>query len=69
MVPQILQRIGFENVTVVEEQAEPNGNFPTVVYPNPEEREAMSMALTKAEQMDADLIMATDPDTDRDSGC
>jgi phosphoglucomutase len=65
MVPEILKRIGFENVTIVEEQAEPNGDFPTVVYPNPEEQEAMSLALAKAKQIDADLIMATDPDTDR----
>jgi len=65
MVPQILKRIGFTNVTVVEEQSEPNGDFPTVVYPNPEEQEAMSLALNKAREIDADLIMATDPDTDR----
>lgn len=65
LVPEILQRIGFDNVSVVEEQAEPDGNFPTVVYPNPEEQEAMSMAMAQAERMDADLIMATDPDTDR----
>ncbi len=65
MVPQILKRIGFENVVVVEEQSEPDGNFPTVVYPNPEEQEAMSLALDKADMLDADLIMATDPDTDR----
>lgn len=65
MVPEILRKIGFTNVTIVEEQAEPNGNFPTVVYPNPEEQEAMSLALARAEQIDADLIMATDPDTDR----
>ena len=49
----------------MEQQAEPNGNFPTVVYPNPEEEEAMSLALAKARDIDADLIMATDPDTDR----
>ncbi|GJM30522.1 MAG: phosphoglucomutase [Cyclobacteriaceae bacterium] len=65
MVPEILKRIGFSNVTIVEEQAEPDGNFPTVVYPNPEEQEAMSLALAKAGEIDADLIMATDPDTDR----
>lgn len=65
MVPLILERIGFSNVTIVDEQAEPNGNFPTVVYPNPEEQEAMSLALAKAREIDADLIMATDPDTDR----
>ena len=65
MVPEILKRIGFKNVNIVEEQSEPDGNFPTVVYPNPEEQEAMSLALAKAESIDADLIMATDPDTDR----
>ncbi len=65
MVPEILRRIGFTNVNIVEEQAEPNGNFPTVVYPNPEEQEAMSLAMAKAKAIDADLIMATDPDTDR----
>lgn len=65
MVPEILKRIGFNNVFVVEEQAEPNGDFPTVVYPNPEEQEAMSLALAKAKEINADLIMATDPDTDR----
>lgn len=65
MVPLILDRIGFTNVSIVEEQAEPNGDFPTVIYPNPEEQEAMSMALAKAREINADLIMATDPDTDR----
>lgn len=65
LVPEVLKRKGFEHVTVVEEQAEPNGDFPTVVYPNPEEREAMSMALTQATSINADLVMATDPDADR----
>ncbi|HEY4651511.1 MAG TPA: phospho-sugar mutase, partial [Pontibacter sp.] len=65
LVPQVLQRFGFSNVTIVEEQAEPNGNFPTVVYPNPEENEAMTLALHKAREIDADLILATDPDSDR----
>lgn len=65
LVPEILKRKGFTNVSVVEEQAEPNGDFPTVVYPNPEEREAMTLALNKAMELDADLIMATDPDADR----
>jgi len=65
LVPEVLKRKGFEKVTIVEEQAEPNGDFPTVVYPNPEEKEAMSMALAKAEAIDADLVMATDPDADR----
>jgi phosphoglucomutase len=65
LVPELLKRFGFENVTIVQEQAEPNGNFPTVVYPNPEETEAMSLALQKAKEIDADLILATDPDSDR----
>jgi phosphoglucomutase len=65
MVPAALAQMGFENVTVVEAQATPNGNFPTVVYPNPEEKEAMSMALDLAKKIDADLVIATDPDADR----
>ncbi|MEQ9377438.1 MAG: phospho-sugar mutase [Imperialibacter sp.] len=65
LVPEILKRMGFENVTIVDEQATPDGNFPTVVYPNPEEAEAMSIALKKAKAIDADLVMATDPDADR----
>ncbi len=65
LVPEALKRFGFENVHLVEEQAKPDGNFPTVVYPNPEEAEAMSMALNLAKALDADLIEATDPDGDR----
>ena len=65
LVPEILKLFGFKNVYIVEEQATPDGNFPTVVYPNPEESEAMSLALKKAKEVDADLIMATDPDADR----
>ncbi|UXP31384.1 phospho-sugar mutase [Reichenbachiella agarivorans] len=65
LVPTILERLGFKNVNVVAEQAQPDGNFPTVVYPNPEEQEAMSIALKRAEELDADLVMATDPDADR----
>jgi phosphoglucomutase len=65
LVPEVLKRFGFTNVHVVEEQAEPNGNFPTVVYPNPEEKEAMTLALNKAKEIDADLVLATDPDSDR----
>jgi phosphoglucomutase len=65
LVPEILKNFGFENVHVVQEQATPDGNFPTVVYPNPEESEAMSLALKQAKEIDADLIMATDPDADR----
>lgn len=65
MVPPILKKIGFNNVHVVEEQSVPDGNFPTVVYPNPEEQEAMSIALNKAKELEADLVLATDPDADR----
>ncbi len=64
-VPQVLKQMGFTNVHVVEEQAEPDGTFPTVVYPNPEEHEAMNLAMKKAAALDADLVMATDPDSDR----
>lgn len=65
LVPKALAKLGFEAVHIVEEQAEPNGNFPTVVYPNPEEKEAMTLALNKAKAIDADLVIATDPDADR----
>lgn len=65
LVPPILKRFGFTNVMIVEEQATPDGNFPTVVYPNPEEAEALSLALKKAKEVDAELVMATDPDADR----
>ncbi|WP_342087030.1 phospho-sugar mutase [Dyadobacter sp. OTU695] len=67
LVPQLLAKMGFEAVTIIEEQAEPKGNgqFPTVVYPNPEESEAMSKAVEKAKEIDADLVMGTDPDSDR----
>ena len=65
LTPAALQRFGFTNVTIVEEQATPDGNFPTVIYPNPEEKEALTLALKKAEAIDADLVLATDPDADR----
>jgi phosphoglucomutase len=65
LVPQALERFGFRNVTIVEEQAVPDGNFPTVVYPNPEESEAMSIGLKKAKEIDADILLGTDPDADR----
>ena len=65
LVPELLKRFGFDNVTVVKEQSEPNGDFPTVVYPNPEESDALSLAIQKAKEINADLVMATDPDADR----
>ena len=65
LVPALLKEFGFTNVTIVEEQAVPDGNFPTVIYPNPEETEAMSMGLKKAKEIDADILMGTDPDADR----
>ncbi|MFC0514902.1 phospho-sugar mutase [Mucilaginibacter angelicae] len=65
LVPQALERFGFKNVILVDEQITPDGNFPTVVYPNPEEKEALTLALKKAQETDADLVLATDPDADR----
>lgn len=65
MVPRVLNEYGFKNVHVVEEQATPDGNFPTVVYPNPEESEAMSIGLKKAQELNADILCGTDPDSDR----
>lgn len=65
LVPQALAQFGFTNVNIVEEQSQPDGNFPTVVYPNPEEKEALTLALKKAAEIDADLVLATDPDADR----
>jgi phosphoglucomutase len=65
LAPEVLKRFGFTNVTVVDEQATPDGNFPTVHYPNPEESEAMSIGLKKARELDADILLGTDPDSDR----
>jgi phosphoglucomutase len=65
VVPDALAALGFTNVTIVEEQKEPNGDFPTVIYPNPEEQEAMSMGVAKAKELDADIVLGTDPDADR----
>jgi phosphoglucomutase len=65
LVPDVLQRFGFTNVTIVTEQATPDGNFPTVVYPNPEEKETMGIGLKKAKELDADILLGTDPDSDR----
>lgn len=65
LVPKAFAEFGFTNVNIVEEQSRPDGNFPTVVYPNPEEKEALTLALKKAKEIDADLVLATDPDADR----
>ena len=65
LVPNALALYGFTNVHVVEEQAIPDGNFPTVIYPNPEETETMSIGLKKAKELDADILIGTDPDADR----
>ncbi|ULQ57560.1 phospho-sugar mutase [Flavihumibacter rivuli] len=65
LVPDVLKAFGFSNVTIVDEQSIPDGNFPTVHYPNPEESEAMSIGLKKAREIDADILLGTDPDADR----
>lgn len=65
LVPKALAAYGFDNVHIVEEQATPDGNFPTVIYPNPEEKETMSIGLKKAEELNADILLGTDPDADR----
>ncbi|CAN5207672.1 phospho-sugar mutase [soil metagenome] len=65
LVPEVLAAYGFDNVHIVEEQATPDGNFPTVIYPNPEETETMSIGLSKARELDADILLGTDPDADR----
>ena len=65
LVPKALAAYGFDNIHIVEEQATPDGNFPTVIYPNPEEQETMSIGLKKAKELDADILLGTDPDADR----
>ena len=65
MVPEALKTFGFKNIYGVDAQDIPDGNFPTVISPNPEEPEALSMAIEKAREVDADIVMATDPDGDR----
>ena len=65
LVPQALAKFGFDNVHVVKEQSNPDGNFPTVIYPNPEETETMSIGLKNAKELDADILLGTDPDADR----
>lgn len=65
LVPDALKAVGFTNVNLVKEQCVIDGNFPTVVYPNPEEEEAMTLSLNRAKEIEADLVLATDPDADR----
>jgi phosphoglucomutase len=65
MVPAALKAFGFENIQVVKEQAEPDGNFPTVIYPNPEEPEALTLAVALGKKAGAALVLACDPDGDR----
>jgi len=65
LIPRMLKQLGFTNVNVVEAQAVPDGNFPTTPSPNPEEKAAMKMAVELAQQIDADIVFASDPDADR----
>jgi len=65
LVPKALKNLGFTNVNIVKEQAISDGNFPTVKSPNPEEKSALEMAIKQAEEINADLVLATDPDADR----
>ncbi|MGF7003195.1 phosphoglucomutase [Lachnospiraceae bacterium PFB1-21] len=64
-VRRVLKELGFKNVYIVKEQELPDGNFPTVSYPNPEAKEAFTLGLKLAKEVDADLVLATDPDADR----
>ena len=64
-VQRILKEIGFENINIVSKQEKPDGNFPTVVYPNPEDKKAFELALKLAQEKNAEIILATDPDADR----
>ncbi|MAP54972.1 phospho-sugar mutase [Altibacter sp.] len=65
MIPKVLEQAGYTQVHIVEEQATPNGDFPTVTSPNPEEPEALRMAMERAEALQADIVIGTDPDCDR----
>ena len=69
MVPDSLKVFGFENIHVVKEQAEPDGTFPTVIYPNPEEAEALTMSIELGKKIGAELVLACDPDGDRYAAC
>ena len=65
IIPETLKRAGYQNLNIVKEQATPNGDFPTVISPNPEEPEALKMALDLADKVNADIVIGTDPDCDR----
>jgi phosphomannomutase len=65
MVPKVLEKAGYTDINIVPEQAIPDGNFPTVISPNPEEPEALTMALALADKINADIVFGTDPDSDR----
>ncbi|MCG8235795.1 phospho-sugar mutase [Tenacibaculum finnmarkense] len=65
LIPEVLKRAGYTQVHIVEEQAQPNGSFPTVKSPNPEEPEALKMAVNLANKVAADIVLGTDPDSDR----
>ena len=65
LIPDVLERAGYKNVSIVEEQAKPDGNFPTVKSPNPEEPEALKLAIEQADREQADIVIGTDPDSDR----
>jgi phosphoglucomutase len=69
MVPAALKVFGFENIHVVQEQAQPDGTFPTVIYPNPEEAEALTMSIALGKKVGAELVLACDPDGDRYAAC
>ncbi|MDG1822583.1 MAG: phospho-sugar mutase [Flavobacteriaceae bacterium] len=64
-IPQVLKAAGYTQVSIIEEQATPDGDFPTVASPNPEEPDALKLAIKKAEEIDADIVIGTDPDADR----
>ncbi|NAY90598.1 phospho-sugar mutase [Muricauda sp. JGD-17] len=64
-IPEVLKRAGYKHVSIIEEQAKPDGSFPTVASPNPEEPAALALAIKKAEELGADMVVGTDPDSDR----